>query len=143
VRNSVGHGIELEADRIKAGKNPMGTVTLSAKNEKDAIIIDIIDDGKGIDPNIIKKIALKKGVITEDVAKTLSDNDAMMLIFEPGFSSAEVVTSVSGRGVGMDVVKKSLQSVVLLRFILKLAKVQPCVFVCQVLWLLKEHYYLN
>lgn len=111
VRNSVGHGIELEADRIKAGKNPMGTVTLSAKNEKDAIIIDIIDDGKGIDPNIIKKIALKKGVITEDVAKSLSDNDAMMLIFEPGFSSAEVVTSVSGRGVGMDVVKKSLDSI--------------------------------
>ncbi len=111
VRNSVGHGIELEADRIKAGKNPIGTVTLSAKNEKDAIIIDIIDDGKGIDPNIIKKIAVKKGVITEDVAKTLSANDAMMLIFEPGFSSAEVVTSVSGRGVGMDVVKKSLDSI--------------------------------
>jgi two-component system chemotaxis sensor kinase CheA len=111
VRNSVGHGIELEADRIKAGKNPMGTVTLSAKNEKDAIIIDIIDDGKGIDPNIIKKIAVKKGVITQEVADRLSESDAMMLIFEPGFSSAEVVTSVSGRGVGMDVVKKSLDSI--------------------------------
>jgi two-component system chemotaxis sensor kinase CheA len=111
VRNSVGHGIELEADRIKAGKNPVGTVTLSAKNEKDAIIIDIIDDGKGIDPNIIKKVAVKKGVITEEAAKTLSDNDAIMLIFEPGFSSAEQVTSVSGRGVGMDVVKKSLDSI--------------------------------
>lgn len=111
VRNSVGHGIELEADRIKAGKNPVGTVTLSAKNEKDAIIIDIIDDGKGIDPNIIKKIAVKKGVITQETADRLSDNDAMMLIFEPGFSSAEVVTSVSGRGVGMDVVKKSLDSI--------------------------------
>lgn len=111
VRNSVGHGIELEADRIKAGKNPVGTVTLSAKNEKDAIIIDIIDDGRGIDPNIIKKVAVKKGVITEDAAKTLSDTDAIMLIFEPGFSSAEQVTSVSGRGVGMDVVKKSLDSI--------------------------------
>ncbi|MEY3451031.1 MAG: hypothetical protein RL711_856 [Bacteroidota bacterium] len=111
VRNSVGHGIELEADRIKAGKNPMGTVILSAKNEKDAIIIDIIDDGKGIDPAIIKKIAVKKGVITQEIADKLSDNDAIMLIFEAGFSSAEQVTSVSGRGVGMDVVKKSLDSI--------------------------------
>jgi two-component system chemotaxis sensor kinase CheA len=111
VRNSVGHGIELEADRIKVGKNPMGTVILSAKNEKDAIIIDIIDDGKGIDPAIIKKIAVKKGVITQEIADKLSDNDAIMLIFEAGFSSAEQVTSVSGRGVGMDVVKKSLDSI--------------------------------
>ena len=111
VRNSVGHGIELEADRIKAGKNPMGTVILSAKNEKDAIIIDIIDDGKGIDPAIIKKIAVKKGVITQEIADKLSDSDAIMLIFEAGFSSAEQVTSVSGRGVGMDVVKKSLDSI--------------------------------
>jgi len=111
VRNSVSHGIEKPEDRIKVGKSATGTVKLAAKSEKDAVIIEVSDDGKGIDPVIIKNIAIKKGIVTKEQADLMSETTIIGLIFEPGFSSAETVTAVSGRGVGMDVVKKSLDSI--------------------------------
>lgn len=111
VRNSVSHGIEPGGDRLQLGKPEIGTVTLSAKNEKDSVIIEVSDDGKGIDKNIIRRKAIEKGVITEVQAQTMSEEEIVMCIFAPGFSSAEEVTAVSGRGVGMDVVKKATESI--------------------------------
>lgn len=111
VRNSVGHGIEKPDDRIKAGKPEEGTVTLRARNESDTVVIEIQDNGKGIDPKIIAEKALKKGFVTKEHLKLMSDNEIRMLIFEPGFSSMDEVTAISGRGVGMDVVKRSIDSI--------------------------------
>ncbi len=108
IRNSVDHGIESPENRIKAGKDNTGTITLSAEHEGNHIIITIEDDGKGIDPEIIKEKAVSKGLISKEKAKELTTNDAYNLIFLPGFSTAEVVTNISGRGVGMDVVKTNV-----------------------------------
>ncbi len=108
IRNSIDHGIERPEDRKKAGKEPTGTITLSAVHEGNHIIITIEDDGKGIDPKIIKEKATKKGLISKEKAKELTTNDVYNLIFLPGFSTAEVVTNISGRGVGMDVVKTNV-----------------------------------
>lgn len=108
VRNSMDHGIESPDDRTKAGKNPTGTITLSAEHEGNNIIISIEDDGKGIDPDIIREKAISKGLITKERAKELTRQDSLNLIFLPGFSTAEVVTNISGRGVGMDVVKTNV-----------------------------------
>ena len=111
VRNSVSHGIESEEERVKKGKPKIGKVTLRAINEKDTIIIEVIDDGNGVDHKIIAKKAIEKGIITEKYANSASKEDLIMLIFEPGFSNAEKITEVSGRGVGMDVVKKATESI--------------------------------
>ena len=108
VRNSVDHGIENPDTRKANGKSPKGTLTLSAEHEGNNIIITIEDDGKGIDPEIIKAKAISKGLITPERAKDLSRQDILNLIFLPGFSTAEVVTNISGRGVGMDVVKTNV-----------------------------------
>ncbi len=108
VRNSVDHGIETPEARKKAGKNPVGTIILSAEQEGNLIIISIEDDGNGINPDIIKEKAISKGLLTKDKAKELSKLEVFNLIFLPGFSTAEVVTKVSGRGVGMDVVKTNV-----------------------------------
>ena len=108
VRNSIDHGIESPEERKKIGKDPTGTITLSAEHEGNHIIITIEDDGKGIDPEIIKEKAISKGLISKEKAKELATNDAYNLIFLPGFSTAEVVTNISGRGVGMDVVKTNV-----------------------------------
>ncbi len=108
IRNSVDHGIESPENRKKAGKDTMGTITLSAEHEGNHIIITIEDDGKGIDLEIIKEKAVNKGLISKEKAKELTTNDAYNLIFLPGFSTAEVVTNISGRGVGMDVVKTNV-----------------------------------
>ena len=108
VRNSIDHGIESPEERKKVGKDPTGTITLSAEHEGNHIIITIEDDGKGIDPDIIKEKAISKGLISKEKAKELATNDAYNLIFLPGFSTAEVVTNISGRGVGMDVVKTNV-----------------------------------
>ncbi len=110
VRNSVSHGIEKPEVRIAKGKPEIGTVTLSARNEKDTVFIEIKDDGAGIDLKVIKKKALEKGMISQNFANIMTDDDIMMLLFEPGFSNAEKITEVSGRGVGMDVVKKAAES---------------------------------
>lgn len=111
IRNSVGHGIEKPEVRKKNGKSEEGTVTLAASSESDTVYIKIQDDGAGIDPQRIKKKAIEKGVIQAKDADLLSDSDLIMLIFEPGFSTMDQVTSISGRGVGMDVVKKALDSI--------------------------------
>lgn len=108
VRNSVDHGIETPEVRKEKGKNPTGTLILSAEHEGNNIIITIEDDGKGIDPEVIRNKAVQKGLISADRAKELSKQDILNLIFLPGFSTAEVVTNISGRGVGMDVVKTNV-----------------------------------
>lgn len=108
IRNSLDHGIELPEVRKNIGKDPVGTVTLTAQHEGNNIIITIEDDGKGIDENILKEKAVSKGLIAPERAKEMSKQEAYNLIFLPGFSTAEKVTNVSGRGVGMDVVKTNV-----------------------------------
>lgn len=108
IRNSADHGVEKPEDRIKKGKDPKGTIILSAEHEGNNIIITVQDDGKGIDPDVIKNKAVSKGLITKEKAAELSRQEIYNLIFLPGFSTAEVVTNVSGRGVGMDVVKTNV-----------------------------------
>ncbi len=109
LRNSCDHGIEKPTDREKTGKPGKGTLTLDAEHEGNHIVVSIIDDGKGMDAETIKGSALKKGLISADQAQTMSEREALNLIFMPGFSTAEKVTSVSGRGVGMDVVRTNIQ----------------------------------
>jgi two-component system chemotaxis sensor kinase CheA len=109
LRNSVDHGIEMPDERIAAGKSGTGLVTLSARHEENHIVIEITDDGRGIDVEKIKASAVKKGVITEAIAETMTDRDAMHLIFASGISTAKVVSDISGRGVGMDIVKSNLE----------------------------------
>lgn len=111
VRNSVGHGIESPAKRKERNKPETGIVKLSASNEKDTVFIEVSDDGNGIDVAAIRAKALEKGLISQEYAKMISDEETMMFIFEPGFSNAETVTEISGRGVGMDVVKRSVESI--------------------------------
>ena len=109
IRNSVDHGIEDKEARTAAGKPEKGTIKLSAEHEGNYIIISVIDDGKGMDPAVIKRKAVEKGVIDEKSAASLSDKDALSLIFAPGFSTKDKATEISGRGVGMDVVKTNIQ----------------------------------
>ena len=109
IRNSLDHGIELPEDRIAAGKNEVGTVQLKAYQEGDAIYIEITDDGKGIDAEKIVEKAISKGFITESQASSMSSSEKLALIFLPGFSTAEEVSNLSGRGVGMDVVHRNIQ----------------------------------
>jgi len=108
IRNSVDHGVETPEDREKAGKDPKGTVTLSAEHEGNHIIITIADDGAGINPEVLKNKSIEKGIITKEKADEMTDKEAFNLIFAPGFSTAAKVTNVSGRGVGMDVVKTNV-----------------------------------
>jgi two-component system chemotaxis sensor kinase CheA len=109
LRNSCDHGLENPDERQKAGKHPEGLIRLSAYHESGQINIKIVDDGKGIDPKALKKAALKKGLRTEAELEKLSDKECISLIMLPGFSTAEKVSNVSGRGVGMDVVKTNLE----------------------------------
>ncbi|AFU74972.1 chemotaxis histidine kinase [Borreliella afzelii HLJ01] len=107
VRNSMDHGLETAEERVKKGKNKVGTIILRAKNEGNVISIEIEDDGIGIDPKIIRRKLIEKGTIKEDAI--YSDFELINLIFAPGFSTAVQVTDLSGRGVGLDVVKKSIE----------------------------------
>ncbi|MFT5661494.1 MAG: two-component system chemotaxis sensor kinase CheA [Sulfurimonas sp.] len=109
IRNSCDHGIEMPADRLAAGKTETGTIKLKAYNEGNAIVIQIDDDGKGLDTVMLKAKSLEKGIITEKEAANMSEKEAFALIFKPGFSTAASVTNVSGRGVGMDVVKTNIE----------------------------------
>lgn len=111
VRNAISHGIESKGERDKSGKNPRGQVKLIARNERDAVIIDVEDDGKGIDAAIMRQKAVEKGLLPAAQAQALSNQEAIALIFESGFSSQDKVTEVSGRGVGMDAVKQSIESI--------------------------------
>lgn len=109
IRNSCDHGVEAPADRKAKGKEETGTIALKAYNEGNQIVIQIDDDGKGLDPEMLKEKSLEKGIITEKEAEMMSDKEAYGLIFKPGFSTAAQVTNVSGRGVGMDVVKTNIE----------------------------------
>jgi len=111
IRNSLDHGFELPALRRAAGKPATGTLTIRARSESDRVVIEIIDDGKGIDPVVIKAKAFEKGLIDEATMERLTDQEALNLIFAAGFSTAEVVSNLSGRGVGMDVVRTAVENV--------------------------------
>lgn len=108
VRNCCDHGIEMPDERIALGKPAVGTVTLSAAQQGDHILLRIIDDGQGMDPEALRKVAVRKGVLDEESAARISDEEAFNLIFAPGFSTNTVITDISGRGVGMDVVKTNI-----------------------------------
>lgn len=109
VRNSVDHGIEMPEERLAAGKPASSLISLKAYQESDQIVIEVSDDGRGIDPVKIKASALSKGVISEEQAARLSDQEAINLVFAPGFSTAAQVSDLSGRGVGMDVVRSNIE----------------------------------
>ncbi len=109
VRNAVDHGIESPEDRVKAGKPRAGSVVLSAEQEGDHIALTIQDDGKGMDPDALRKAAVIKGLMDEEAAARLEDRDCYNLIFAPGFSTKVEISDVSGRGVGMDVVKTRIE----------------------------------
>ncbi|HEX7575238.1 MAG TPA: chemotaxis protein CheA [Candidatus Methanoperedens sp.] len=108
LRNCVDHGIELPEVRKQCGKKPKGTITLTARREKNHVIIEARDDGKGIDPQKMRDSAVKKGLMSQEEATKLSDTEAINLSFLPGFSTAEKITDISGRGVGMDVVRNKI-----------------------------------
>lgn len=108
VRNSVDHGIEMPDEREDNGKARTGLVVLAAEQEGDHILLSITDDGKGMDPEVLKARAVQKGVMDQDAADRLSDTEAFNLIFAPGFSTKEEISDISGRGVGMDVVKTKI-----------------------------------
>ena len=110
IRNSVDHGIESEDVRLAAGKPAKGKVTLRAFHKGNSVAIEIEDDGKGIDPAKMRETAIRKGVITPEEAAQLDDREAVELIFAPGFSSADQITDISGRGVGMDVVRTNIKN---------------------------------
>ncbi|SNR82335.1 two-component system, chemotaxis family, sensor kinase CheA [Humidesulfovibrio mexicanus] len=110
IRNSLDHGIEPEEERIAAGKNPKGHVWLRAYHKGNSVAIEVEDDGRGIDPEKMRQVGVKKGLVTPEEAKLLDDRQAVDLIFAPGFSSAEKITDISGRGVGMDVVKTNIKN---------------------------------
>ncbi|RAS63519.1 two-component system chemotaxis sensor kinase CheA [Vibrio diazotrophicus] len=110
VRNSVDHGIEMPDERAKSGKSRTGKVILSASQEGDHIELAIVDDGAGMDPQKLRSIAVKRGMMDEDAASSLTDKECFNLIFMPGFSSKEKISDISGRGVGMDVVKTAINT---------------------------------
>jgi two-component system chemotaxis sensor kinase CheA len=108
IRNAVDHGIEFPEERLRAGKDKTGSIHLSAVHSGAYVLIKIEDDGKGLDPEVIRRKAVQKGIIQADA--DLSEDEIRNLLFAPGFSTAEKITDLSGRGVGMDVVKKSIES---------------------------------
>jgi len=111
LTNAVDHGIELPEERVARGKPAKGTIRLTARHEGNNVVIEIRDDGSGMDPRKIKATALRRGVIDKDEAEMLKDEDALYLTLRQGFSTSEIVTDISGRGVGMDVVKMNIEKV--------------------------------
>jgi Chemotaxis protein histidine kinase and related kinases len=109
VRNSIDHGIETPEERVAKGKMRKGLLSISARNEGNHIIIEVFDDGKGIDTKAIKEKVKEKGLIGEEELNSMSEKEIMNLVFLPGLSTAKTVTKVSGRGVGMDVVKTNIE----------------------------------
>ena len=111
IRNAVDHGVEAPGDRVARGKPAQGVLHLRARHEGGQVIIEIADDGAGIDATRVRAKAVSRGLLTEEQAAALPDREARQLIFVPGFSTAETVTNVSGRGVGMDVVKTNIEKI--------------------------------
>ena len=110
LRNAIDHGIEPAEERVRRGKPPVGTIRLEAMKERESVVIRVADDGRGIDPAVLRRVATDRGAISREQAESLSDSEVMMLITLPGFSTAKEVTDVSGRGVGMDVVRGAVES---------------------------------
>jgi two-component system chemotaxis sensor kinase CheA len=110
LRNAADHGLESREERIKAGKDPKGSIFLDAYQEGNNVVIEVRDDGEGINAEKIRKKAVEKGFITEEQAKRMTDNDLIDILFTPGFSTSEKVSDVSGRGVGLDVVKTKIEA---------------------------------
>jgi two-component system chemotaxis sensor kinase CheA len=110
IRNSLDHGIETREDRRTLGKPEKGILKISAYQEGSGVIIEVTDDGKGIDPERVKKKAIERGIIDEDMAVTMSDEEAIQIVLLPGFSLAPAITDISGRGVGMDAVKSKVET---------------------------------
>ncbi|MDN5298143.1 MAG: two-component system, chemotaxis family, sensor kinase CheA, partial [Clostridiales bacterium] len=111
IRNSLDHGIESPADRAKAGKDESGFVALRAYPDGNTVVIEVEDDGKGIDPEVIKRKAIEKKLITVDEGEQMSEKEIINLLFAAGFSTADQVTDISGRGVGLDVVKTKIEAI--------------------------------
>ena len=111
VRNAITHGIEKPAERVKAGKPKNGQLLLSARSDRESVVISLADDGKGIDLDQVKKAAVKQQLVPADVAEELPESEVFSFLFEPGFSLAKEVTEFSGRGVGLDVVKNAIDSI--------------------------------
>jgi len=111
VRNSGDHGIELPDVRSAMGKSTTGTIRLHAFQESGHVTIDITDDGAGIDPIAVRRKAVERGLVRREVAEAMSDRDVLNFVFEPGFSTATAVTNLSGRGVGMDVVRSNIERI--------------------------------
>lgn len=109
VRNSLDHGVEPPEERVAAGKPRAGRLLIRALQEFDRVLIEVSDDGRGIDPAIVKRKAYEKGIIDEDALERITDQEAIHLVFVPGFSTAEAVSDLSGRGVGMDVVRSTVE----------------------------------
>jgi two-component system chemotaxis sensor kinase CheA len=109
IRNAVDHGVEDPATRVARGKPATGTITVTAYTEAGHVVVEVSDDGKGADPQVIRRKAVEKGLLTAEAAEALDDARALELLFEPGFSTAAAVTDVSGRGVGMDVVRSAVR----------------------------------
>lgn len=109
IRNSVDHGIETAEERVKTGKPERAVIKLTARHEQGRIILTVEDDGKGIDPDKIRAVAVSKGIISETDAAALGEDEAINLIFSSGFSTAKVINDVSGRGVGLDIVRNNIQ----------------------------------
>lgn len=110
LRNAVDHGLESPDDRARAGKSPEGLVRLAASRQRNTVLIEVQDDGKGMDPGKLREAVVRKNLMSKEEAAKLSDEEALNLIFLPGFSTNTVITDVSGRGVGMDVVKTKIES---------------------------------
>ena len=110
LRNSADHGLETTEERIARGKSPVGSIFLDAYQDGNNVVIEVRDDGNGIDAEKIREKAIERGFLTEEQALALDDEDVISLLFEPGFSTAKQVTDVSGRGVGLDVVKSKIES---------------------------------
>jgi two-component system chemotaxis sensor kinase CheA len=111
LRNSLDHGIELPAVRLAAGKPAHGTIRIRASQEADRVVIEIADDGAGVNAARVRVKAVERGVVAADRAAAMSDDEAVQLVFLPGFSTAESVSDLSGRGVGMDVVRSAVERV--------------------------------
>jgi two-component system chemotaxis sensor kinase CheA len=111
VRNSLDHGLELPEERVAAGKPRIGKLIIRAVQESDRVLIEITDDGHGIDPALIKRKAYEKGIIDEATLERITDQEAINLVFGAGFSTAEIISDLSGRGVGMDVVRSAIDKV--------------------------------
>lgn len=110
IRNAIDHGIETPEERVRAGKPPEGTLTLRAGQEGPLVAIHVEDDGRGIDPRRIRQLAVSRGLIDQARADSMTDDEAVQLVFEPGFSTKQVASEISGRGVGMDVVQSCVEA---------------------------------